>query len=86
MKVSVGLAVAAPAAIVQVSGAPELLLPLAVAAVAVVAAGAAGVAEVVVVAATAPPGLAVQPVVVVHRREDPQSEVELRRQQPPQPD
>ena len=73
--------VAAPAAIVLVSVAPELL-PLAVVAgvvaIAVVAAAAAGV---VVAAATAPPGLAVQPV-VVHHREGPQSEVELRRQQP----
>jgi hypothetical protein len=83
MEISAVPVVAAPAAIVLVSVAPELLLPLVVAGVAAiaVAAVAAGVAEAVVAASTAPPGLAVQPV-VVHHREGPQSEVELRRQQP----
>ena len=76
MNISAVPAVAAPAAIVLVSVALELLLPLA-------AAAAAAIAGVVVAVATAPPGLAVQPV-VVHRREDPQSEVELCRQQSPQ--
>lgn len=77
--------VAAPAAIVLVSVAPELL-PLAVAGVAAiaVAAVAAVAAGVVVAAATAPPGLAVEPA-VVHRREGPRAEVELRRQEPQQP-
>ena len=79
MNISAVPAVAAPAAIVLVSVALELLLPLAVAAIVV----AAAIAVAAGVAATAPPGLVVQPV-VVHRREDPQSEVELCRQQSPQ--
>jgi hypothetical protein len=87
MEISAVPVVAAPAAIVLVSVAPELLLPLAVAgvvAIAVVAAVAAVAAGVVVAAATAPPGLAVEPA-VVHRREGPQAEVELCHQQPQQP-
>jgi len=83
-KVSAVPAVAAPVAIVLVSMAVELFLPLAVAAIAAAAVAIAVAAGVVVAAATAPPGLVVQPV-VVHRREDLQAEVELCRQQPPQP-